>query len=35
MDIVPPLSADHILIDPMSAEDVVEFVGLILGGIEA
>ena len=32
MDIVPPLNADHILIDPMSAEDVVEFVGLILGG---
>ncbi|MGB0590164.1 MAG: ATPase, T2SS/T4P/T4SS family, partial [Myxococcota bacterium] len=32
LDIVPQLDADRVLIDPMSAEDIVEFVGLALGG---
>ena len=32
LDIVPQLDADRVLIDPISAEDVVEFVGLALGG---
>ena len=34
LDLVPQLDADHVLIDPISAEDVVEFVGLALGGHE-
>ena len=32
LDVVPRLDADHVLIDPISAEDVVELVGLALGG---
>ena len=32
LDVVPGLDTDRVLIDPLSAEDVVEFIGLALGG---
>ena len=32
LDIVPQLLADRVFIDPISAEDVVEFIGLALDG---
>jgi pilus assembly protein CpaF len=32
LDIVPRLNADRVLIDPISVEDIVEFIGLALGG---
>ena len=32
LDVVPQLVGDRILIDPVSAEDVIEFIGLALDG---